>query len=136
MNFRKPILLSVVASTVLFSGCASITSGKQQNISVKAICDGKPVTGAQCELTNDKGSWFTNTPGSVGIHKSYGDMTVTCTKGDAKGVATFASANEGSVWGNVLAGGIIGYAVDANTGAGFSYQPVLQIKMEGSCPKE
>jgi len=110
MNFRKPILLSVVASTVLFSGCASITSGKQQNISVKAICDGKPVTGAQCELTNDKGSWFTNTPGSVGIHKSYGDMTVTCTKGDAKGVATFTSANEGSVWGNVIAGGIIGYA--------------------------
>ena len=136
MNFRKPILLSVVASTVLFSGCASITSGKQQNLSVKAICDGKPVKGAQCELTNSKGSWFATTPGSVGIQKSYGDMTVSCTKGDAKGVATFSSASEGAVWGNIVAGGIIGYAVDAGTGAGFSYQPVLQVKLEGSCPKE
>ena len=45
------------------------------------------------------------------------------------GATTFQSTNESSVWGNVLTGGIIGYAVDAGTGAGFSYPPTLNVPM-------
>jgi hypothetical protein len=71
------------------------------------------------------------TPGSVVILKSYQDLTATCRKPETKkiGATTFKSANEGSVWGNVLAGGLIGYAVDASSGAGFSYPPTLNIEM-------
>ena len=65
------------------------------------------------------------------ILKSYQDLTVTCRKQETKkvGATTFQSTNESSVWGNVLAGGIIGYAVDAGTGAGFSYPPTLNVPM-------
>jgi hypothetical protein len=57
-------------------------------------------------------------------------MSATCKKEESHaGAATFQSANEGSVWGNVIAGGLIGYAVDAGTGAGFSYPPTLNIEM-------
>ena len=101
-----------------------------------SICDGEQLQGANCTLTNDKGSWFVKTPGSVSINKAYGDLTVSCSKGkDTNGVATFKSANEGAVWGNILAGGIIGYAVDAGTGAGFSYPPTMTIVMSGDCKK-
>lgn len=115
----------------LLSSCASITGSRNQPLSVTATLEGKPVVGANCELLNDKGKWFVTTPGSVVILKSFQDLTVTCRKQETKkvGASTFQSANEGSVWGNVLAGGIIGYAVDASSGAGFSYPPTLNVEM-------
>ena len=118
----------------LLTGCASITSGKNQPVSVVTTCDGAEIQGATCTLKNDKGSWFVRTPGSVQINKAYGDMTIECMKGkEVKGVSTFKSASEGAVWGNIIAGGIIGYAVDAGTGAGFSYPPVMTVNMGGDC---
>jgi hypothetical protein len=131
---RSVLLVLCLGVVSVVSGCASITSGKVQPVSVISTCDGEAVTGAQCTMTNDKGSWFVKTPGSVSINKAYGDMAIECKKGDkTKGVATFKSASEGAVWGNVLAGGIIGYAVDAGTGAGFSYPPTMTINMSGDC---
>jgi hypothetical protein len=126
----------IILSTLVLSGCASITSGKVQPVSVTTACDGEPFNGAMCTLTNDKGSWFVKTPGSVSINKAYADLTVECKKDQAQGVATFQSKSEGAVWGNLIAGGIIGYAVDAGTGAGFSYPPVLAINMTGQCLKQ
>lgn len=123
-------LYLVTLISVLLVGCASITGSRNQPISVTTTHEGKPVTGAYCTLVNDKGTWYVNTPGSVTILKAYGDMSATCKKEETHvGVATFQSANEGSVWGNVLAGGLIGYAVDASSGAGFSYPPTLNIEL-------
>lgn len=116
--------------SVLITGCASITGSRNQPISVTTTHQGQPVSGAYCTLVNDKGTWYVNTPGSVVILKAYGDMSATCKKEETHvGVATFQSASEGATWGNVLAGGLIGYAVDAGTGAGFSYPPTLNIEM-------
>jgi len=129
-------VFTALLSLFILSGCASITSGKVQPISVTTACDGEPINGAMCTLTNDKGSWFVKTPGSISISKAYADLTVECKKDKAQGVATFQSKSEGAVWGNIIAGGIIGYAVDAGTGAGFSYPPVLAVNMTGECVKE
>ena len=125
------LLLIGLTALIVLSGCASITGSKNQPISVTTTHDGKPITGANCVLVNDKGTWYANnTPTSVVVLKAYGDMTATCKKEASHvGATTFQSANEGSVWGNVLAGGLIGYAVDAGTGAGFSYPPTLNIEM-------
>lgn len=41
--------------------------------------------GAVCKLSNDKGTWYVSgTPGSVTIQRAYGDLIVTCEKGDYK----------------------------------------------------
>ena len=133
----RALFLVTPFALVFLSGCASITSTKLQPVSVTTACDGELINDATCTLANDKGSWFVKTPGSVTISKSYGDLSVECKRGDAiRGSQTFQSKNEGAVWGNILAGGIIGYAVDANTGAGFSYPPTLAVNMTGSCPKK
>jgi len=128
---NRLVNLALLAVPLLLQiGCASITGSRNQPISVTTTHEGKPITGAYCTLVNDKGTWYVNTPGSVVILKAYGDMSATCKKEETHaGAATFQSANEGSVWGNVIAGGIIGYAVDAGTGAGFSYPPTLNIEM-------
>jgi len=128
MNVSNLSLISALAISIF--GCASITGSKNQPISVTTTFEGKPIIGAACTLVNDKGTWYVTTPGSVVILKAYGDLSATCKKEETHaGAATFQSANEGSVWGNVLAGGFIGYAVDANTGAGFSYPPTLNVDM-------
>ncbi len=83
---------------------------------------------------NDKGTWYVQTPGSVMIQKAYGDLSVTCKKESAVGKGAFQSKSNGGVWGNVLAGGIIGYAVDASSGAGFDYPPTMTVVLFPPCP--
>ena len=123
-------ILTITMLTVLLSGCASITGSKMQAVSVNAIYDGDEVDNAKCSLMNDKGSWYTTTPGSVTIQKSYGDMTVTCKKKKLPtGVVDITSKSNGGVWGNILAGGVIGYAVDASSGAGFDYPTNINVEM-------
>lgn len=123
-------LVLLAAPLLLQIGCASITGSRNQPISVTTTHEGKPIAGAYCTLVNDKGTFYVNTPGTVTVLKAYGDMSATCKKEESHvGVSVFQSANEGAVWGNILAGGLIGYAVDASTGAGFSYPPTLNIEM-------
>lgn len=38
-------------------------------------------------------------------------------------------SSAGMVWGNVLAGGLVGFAVDANSGAGFDYPNRVTIDL-------
>ena len=123
-----------VLSISLSSGCASITSGKNQPLSLQTVCDNKPITGANCSLTNSKGQWFIETPGSVVVHKSYGDLVVECKKDNLLPAGgTFQSSSNGGVWGNILAGGVIGYAVDAGSGAGFDYPTQLLVNFNPPC---
>ena len=125
----------VMVFAFAMTGCASITSSKLQPLSVTTACNGEDSAGAMCTLVNDKGQWFVKTPGTVTISKSYGDLSVECKGNQAQGVATFQSKSEGAVWGNLIAGGIIGYAVDASSGAGFAYPPMLAINMTGECKR-
>lgn len=112
------------------TGCASITGSKNQPLSVQAVYTGKSIEGADCTLTNDKGTWFTKTPGSVVVQKSGQDLVVKCDKeGIPSGSTTVASSANGGAWGNILFGGIIGYAIDAGTGAAFDYPTSLAIQM-------
>ena len=56
---------------LMFTGCASIVSGQNQSISVTTLKNGTDVPGAKCTLTNDKGTWYTTSPGSVMVRRSY-----------------------------------------------------------------
>ncbi|HEX9512979.1 MAG TPA: hypothetical protein VF939_20960 [Puia sp.] len=120
----------IIASALTLTACASITNSKLQPVSVSAAYKGETIEGAQCTLVNDKGTWFVNTSGSVTIQKSYGDLAVTCKKKKLPtGIASVSSGSNGGVWGNVLAGGLIGYAVDASSGAGFDYPTNINVIM-------
>ena len=99
-------------------------------LSVQTILENKEITGVGCTLTNDAGKWFVTTPGSVTVNKSTGDLSVDCQKENvAIGNAIVVSKSNGSVWGNILLGGGIGYIVDRNTGAGFDYPPNISVML-------
>jgi len=126
-NAHKQTFLIVVV--FLCSGCASLTGSKNQPISVKTHSQNGDITDAKCTLTNDKGEWFVTTPGSVVVSKSTSDMLVVCKKDVYKGSSKFESKSNGGVWGNILVGGLIGYAVDSSSGAGFDYPSIINVPL-------
>lgn len=132
---RTHYSLVCLACLMVTTGCASVTGTSVQPVSVTAICDGaKVVREAVCTLKNDKGQWFVTSPGSTMIQKSYGDLAIDCKKGESSGVLVVQSSNNTNVWGNVLTGGVIGYAIDASSGAGFNYPNMLVVSMNPPCP--
>lgn len=115
---------ALVAAALCLQACASITSGSQQSISVTT----EPVVGATCQLNNDAGSWFVNsTPGSVTVHREASDLTIVCKKGDLHGTARVESTTKSLAFGNILAGGIIGAAVDRSNGSAFDYPTLITV---------
>jgi hypothetical protein len=123
-----------LALSFFLGGCASITSGTSQRIAVTAVCEGEIVPAASCTLTNDKGTWDAITPESIQIKKSYGEIEIACSKAQSKGAAKFVSRNNNGAWGNILAGGLIGYAVDSGNGAGFNYPEEVAVVLGSPCP--
>jgi hypothetical protein len=128
---NKYLFLVVVVVAGLASGCASITGTENQSISVQTREQaGGEVTGAACELTNNKGKWFVTTPGSVMIHRSNDDMQVLCNKaGIEPGRGSVVSETKGSMWGNIIFGGGIGAVIDHNKGTAYEYPAFIQIIM-------
>ncbi|HEY0837901.1 MAG TPA: hypothetical protein VGE72_28555 [Azospirillum sp.] len=108
--------------------CASITAGTTQTVAV----DTNPQKPAECKLSNEKGSWSVpRTPGSTTVTKAYGPLSVTCSSGDGHvGQTTVESTTAGAAFGNIIAGGIIGAAVDMSSGAAYTYPAQVLVPMQ------
>jgi hypothetical protein len=123
--------LAVAATVVvLFSGCAAITTGTTQPLTVTTKQSGAAVVGAACELTNGKGTYYVTTPGTVTVTRSYSDMVVICKKDplpDAN--MNVRSSLKGMTFGNILFGGLVGVIVDTSTGAAYDYPSSFDLEM-------
>jgi uncharacterized protein YceK len=119
--------LALLAVALALAGCASVTTGTSQAVAV----DTAPERGAACDLANDKGNWqLASTPGTVTVARSYSALTVTCRKdGAGLGVATVQSGTKGAAFGNIIAGGLIGAAVDMSSGAAYDYPPSVLVTL-------
>ena len=119
-------ILSLLASFILITSCASTMSGSSQNITVTSN-----VQGATCTLSNDKGTWSLSTPGSAVVTSSRVNLALTCAKeGYVNGVASLPSKHKDSATlGNVLLGGGIGYIIDRKSGAAFIYPQQVTVDL-------
>jgi hypothetical protein len=131
-NPKGVVMLRILCAVAFFccmsllSGCASIVNGQNQPVSV----DTPNCAPAKCELTNEKGSWFVTTPGSVTVRRAYGDMTVICTKaGVPAATLKVQSATKAMAFGNIIFGGVIGAGIDAGTGAAYDYPALISVDM-------
>ncbi len=118
----------LITSLLVLQSCASITTGKHQNLSIDTF----GTQGATCNLTNDKGTWLLpNTPGSITVQRSYNDLNIHCKKdGYESGILSVQSSTKTIAFGNILFGGIIGGAVDAGSGAAYDYPGMITIPMK------
>jgi hypothetical protein len=111
------------------SGCATVTTGQYQVVSVESRAKGELLSGAACRLENNKGSWFVRTPGTIPIHRSYQNMTVSCTHEDHEAAnVVVPSTTQAMVFGNILIGGLIGAGVDIGTGSAYDYPAVISVE--------
>ena len=117
---------TLIALFVLTS-CASIVSGDQQIVSVETPNCSK----ASCKLNNEQGTYYvTQTPGTVTVNRSASPIFLECKKNDIVETATIESGTKAMAFGNILAGGVIGAAVDMSTGAAYIYPDVLINPLE------
>ena len=132
-SILKMLFVCLMGSQIV--ACASITSGTSQSVSVNTI----PTAGAECQLVNEKGSWqITKTPGITTISRAYGDLVVTCSDTlGAKGATSVQSGTVGAAFGNIVAGGIIGAAINMSSGAAYEYPSAIMVTLttpDGSMP--
>lgn len=119
-------LICLTSLGLAMAACATIVEGSTQTIAV----DTPGVSGAQCTLKQSDKAYHVTTPGSVVVDKSKHDMSVTCKMaGYNDGFMVVQSMTEGATIGNLLAGGFIGYGVDAATGASNRYPAQVMVPM-------
>lgn len=123
-NYISTALITV--ASLYLAGCASITTGTKQTISVKTT----PITDATCSLENNKGKWYINrTPGTVVIHRSFNDLAINCEKKGYFGHKNVGSNTKAIAFGNVVFGGVIGAGVDMANGAAYHYPAEVDVTM-------
>ena len=124
MNLLRWAALAVLGFAV--SGCATLVEGTTQSVSVTTT----PAEGAECALTNSQGTWFITSPGSVVVHKTKTDLDVTCKKdGYLPGHVVAISHFKATTFANAIAGGGVGVAVDAASGANFYYDSPITVPL-------
>lgn len=119
-------LVTSLAIAILLAGCASITKGTTQSLTI----DTPAHPGATCSLTSPEiGTQSVVTPGQIKLDKSKHNIAVSCTKGCLAGTATITSNTESMAIGNVLLGGVIGVGVDSATGALNKYSDPTHVQL-------
>lgn len=108
---------------VCATGCASILKGTTQKIPISSDPAGADV------LVD--GSLVGQTPTNVEMKRKHDHLvTIQKTGYRPKSVAVVKDVG-GAVWGNIIAGGLIGWGVDASTGAQYNLTPkTISIALE------
>jgi hypothetical protein len=121
--FRTLLLLAVLPC----AACSTIIEGTSQTIAVST----NPV-GASCTFMRQGKPIGTvaMTPGSAKIDKTKYDITIECEKdGFTKSTYLNKSGAAGATFGNILAGGGVGWAVDSAVGADNKYDGAVNITL-------
>ncbi len=113
------------------AGCASVVGGFTETLSISTISDGADVAGAQCDLTNSRGTWHVTTPGPVTIRRSFEDLKIHCAYDKyASNIGHVPSSTRALVFGNILLpGSLVATAVDIGSGSAFDYPSPIIVKL-------
>lgn len=116
---RAPTLL---AGVLLLGGCASMLNGSDETVTVMAD---RP---SACTVTNDKGSYpVTATPATITVHRSAKPLLVACRTLDGRTAQAVAAAEDHTV-ASFATGGLIGRAIDTDSGAAFDYPNAILVQ--------
>ncbi|HEX4160602.1 MAG TPA: hypothetical protein VHY79_19200 [Rhizomicrobium sp.] len=124
---KSSAVAAIGALGVALSGCATVVDGTSQSIAITT----PPTTGAYCTLTSNEGNVSVLTPGVAHVEKSKEDIVAHCSKeGWQDASATIPSDFQGWTVGNLVLGGVVGFGVDALSGAMHKYPHAYEIPMQ------
>ena len=109
------------------SGCSSIVDDDRQVMTVKTV-----PAGANCKLKNLGGEFVVaSSPGTVTVEITCDELNIICKKDGYKVAnSNIQDSHKDIVWGNVIFGGVIGYAVDRSSGAACHYPSSVTVTLE------
>ncbi len=121
------VLLAVSALTALTSGCATIVKGTTQEIPVAS----EP-TGARVAVN---GSPAGTTPTKVTLSRKQNHMITLEKEGYESESVALTKRMGGAVAGNIIAGGLVGWGVDAVSGAQYNLHPeTVNVRLRPLAP--
>lgn len=118
-------LVVTAAAFSMLGGCATVTTGSDQAITVQTTPEG-----AKCLMTRDGKTVgaISSTPGTVSVDKSRHPIQIQCEKpGHVVTTEVVESNFQGATLGNILIGGIVGIAIDAGSGAMNKYPSSIEL---------
>jgi hypothetical protein len=121
---------ALLGAAVLLNSCATVTSGTTQTITVAS----EPA-GAACEMRRDGALLMAlqSTPQAAVIPRSKNTIELTCKRADHEPTTEMIESQfSGATIGNVIAGGLIGIAVDAASGANTFYPSQVNVVLQPS----
>ena len=111
------------ALLMVLAGCATIVKGTTQTIPISSVPD-------RADVTLD-GILYGQTPIDLEVKRKRNHLVVIKKAGFQSKSIPITKNFGGAVWGNPLAGGLIGWGVDATSGAQYNLSPkVISIKLE------
>jgi hypothetical protein len=130
--WRIAALATSACLAMLTTGCATVTGGTTEKVSVKTQKNAVDVAGADCVLSNSKGTYKVTTPDKVTVHRAKDDLSVKCSKdGEADAVATVkSSTRKGAVAGDIAWLGVlsvVSYGIDRANGSVFAYPDDITV---------
>jgi hypothetical protein len=120
-------LFMVGLLSLLLPGCATLFEGTSQSVSIST-----DPAGADCivDRHGTRIGQVNPTPGSIHVDKSKDDLSVQCKHaGYQTATITESPKFQGTTFGNIVAGGLIGVVVDAASGANFQYPSDVKVNM-------
>ena len=130
---RKFLFSTILVAIVSLSGCAS---GRYEKINVTT----SPEVHANCNLSNNKGSWNAVTPTRVSVHRSFDPLYVNCSNAQWRQDIPDQKIHahpKGMTVANFLMGGVLGgakTAIDMKDGAASAYPSNINIAMHSVEP--
>lgn len=103
--------LCLLLLLLLSSGCASIVNGTTQNVAVTSTPDGAKVTAAGGDKSIECIS-----PCTMTLKRKYNYSVMVSKDGFKQQTIQLQSVVSGAVAGNIIAGGLIGWGIDAASG--------------------
>lgn len=120
-------IASIALCALVFAGCATITKGTSETVDVRLRdCPAE----MDCTATNKKGIWEFTAPGTVRVNKSDDALHIECRSGEHVVNRRITPTSDSSIWGNVIAGGVVGAGVDASSDAHWELQDSITLRCE------
>lgn len=119
----KSFFILCILSLVSLSGCATIIKGTTQNIPVASDPTGADVT-VNAQL-------YGQTPIDISMKRKRDHLVTISKEGYHPKSIPIVKSTGGAVWGNIIAGGLIGWGIDASSGSQNNLTPEsISVKLE------
>lgn len=114
-NLKKALIALIVTTSLMFTSCSSIMNGSKDKVNVAS----DPV-GASIVVNGMK---VGQTPAVLQLRRGESHILEISKAGYNKYTVTTGKSITGWLWGNLVCGGLIGFAIDLGTGNGYDVDP-------------